>query len=137
MTRAKIEKLTDEQAARLPEVAAEWISHGMSTEPANRPAAEDGVRAAYRAAGLEPPRFMIWVGSPYAGAFAQAIAPYYVAAALGVLAGEPIPASPESDQVGVQVGDQVGDQVWDQVRGQVGEEVRDEGWRRVEGAAEV
>jgi len=70
----KIVKLTPEQAALLPQVAAEWIATGLSTDPADRPAAEAGVREAYCAAGLEPPPFLIWVDSPYAGAFAQAIA---------------------------------------------------------------
>jgi len=109
----KLETLTPEQTAILPTKRDEWISRGLSTEPANRAEAERGVELAYRAAGLEPPRFMIWVDSPYAGAFAQALAPGIIAA------------------VGDQVGAQVGDQVWDQVRAQVRDQVRDQVWAQV------
>jgi hypothetical protein len=42
-------------------VRDEWISYGLSTEPADRAAAEAGVMAVYRAAGLEPPGS--WCGS--------------------------------------------------------------------------
>jgi hypothetical protein len=105
----KINTLTAEQQALLPDIRDQWIAHGLSTDRANRPEAEEGVRQAYRAAGLEPPRFIIWVDSPYAGALAQAIAPPLIAQAMGGL----------GDQVGDQVRAQVGDQVWDQVRAQV------------------
>jgi hypothetical protein len=36
----------------------------LSCEPADRPAAEEGVRLAYRAAGLAPPQRIIWCGGP-------------------------------------------------------------------------
>ncbi|WP_406402252.1 DUF6745 domain-containing protein [Streptomyces uncialis] len=43
---------------------AHWRSVGVSTEPADRPAAESGVRLAYRRAGLAEPERIVWAGSP-------------------------------------------------------------------------
>jgi len=101
MTGQRIESLTADQAAMLPKVRDEWLRHGLSCEPADRATAEDGVRKAYAAAGLEPPRFMIWLDSPLAGVWGgQAIAP-------------------------LSKGAQVLDQVRDQVRSQVGDQVGD------------
>ncbi len=94
-----IDTLTVEQEAMLAQVRDEWLAVGLSTEPANRPAAEEGVRQAYRRAGMEPPSVVIWLGSPYAGCVASAML--------------------SQDQVW----DQVRGQVWDQVRGQVGDQV--------------
>ena len=110
-----IDTLTVEQEAMLAQVRDEWLAVGLSTEPANRPAAEEGVRQAYRRAGMEPPSVVIWLGSPYAGCVASAML--------------------SQDQVWGQVWDQVGDQVRDQVRAQVGaqvwDQVRDQVWGQV------
>ena len=92
----KLDQLTAEQQAMLPGIRDEWLRCGLSTEPANRQLAEEGVREAYRAAGLEPPALMIWLDSPMAGAYGQAI-----------LQTIPMPKA----QVWAQVGDQVGAQV--------------------------
>lgn len=62
-----IEKLSAEQEAMLDRVREEWIAVGLSTEPADRQAAEAGVRAAYVRAGMEAPKRLIWVDSPRAG----------------------------------------------------------------------
>ena len=62
-----IKKLTDAQIAAMEDVKREWLAIGMSTEPANREAAEDGMRLAYKEAGLDPPKIVIWLGSPIAG----------------------------------------------------------------------
>lgn len=69
-----IESITPEQEIQLARIRDEWISCGLSTEPADRPTAEAGIRASYTAAGLEPPRFIIWLESPRAGIIGQAIA---------------------------------------------------------------
>ena len=103
-----IDTLTVEQEAMLAQVRDEWLAVGLSTEPANRPAAEEGVRQAYRRAGMEPPSVVIWLGSPYAGCVASAML--------------------SQGQVGAQVGAQVRDQVWAQVRDQVWAQVRDAVW---------
>lgn len=67
-----IDKLTPEQEAILIEVRDEWLRHGLSTEPADRLAAEEGVREAYKSADLEPPERIYWAASPWAGAVLQA-----------------------------------------------------------------
>ena len=99
-----IDTLTVEQEAMLAQVRDEWTAVGLSTEPANRPAAEEGVRQAYRRAGMEPPSVVIWLGSPYAGCVASAML--------------------SQDQVWAQVWAQVRAQVWAQVRAQVRGQVR-------------
>ena len=106
-----IDTLTVEQEAMLAQVRDEWLAVGLSTEPASRPAAEEGVRQAYRRAGLEPPSVVIWLDSPYAGCVASAML--------------------SQDQVGGQVGGQVGNQVRAQVWGQVGNQVRNQVWDQV------
>lgn len=63
-----ITELTPEQEARLAVKRDEWIAIGLSTEPTDREAAEEGMRMAYRAAGLEPPTTIYWEPSPLAGA---------------------------------------------------------------------
>lgn len=97
---AKIEKLTPEQAARIPEFREAYLRHGLSTEPADRTRAVAAVAAAYAAAGKSPPS-IIWLNSPLAGALGATML----------------------DQVGAQVGDQVWAQVWAQVGDQVGDQV--------------
>lgn len=117
----RIDQLTDEQAAMLPVIRDEWIRAGLSTEPADRAAAEAGVRKAYAAAGLEPPRLVIWLDSPLAGAIGQAI-----------VRTPPRTSARVQAQVWAQVRDQVGDQVGDQVRAQVEAQVRAQVWAQVE-----
>jgi hypothetical protein len=41
-----------------------WGAAHLSTQPADRETAEDGVRLAYAAAGLVPPRRIVWCGGP-------------------------------------------------------------------------
>ena len=116
----KIQKLTPQQQALLPAVRDEWLAHGLSTTPADRPTAEAGVAAAYRAAGLEPPAFIIWLGSPWAGAVGQAVAPEIVGEGLRRL------GRAQRGQVGGQVDGQVDGQVYGQVGGQVYGQVDDQ-----------
>lgn len=101
-----ITELTAEQEAMLAEVRDEWLTVGLSTEPADRAAAEDGVRAAYRRAGLTPPHVMVWLDSPLAGCIGATVL--------------------REDQVCDQVGAKVRDLVWAQVRDQVGPQVREQ-----------
>ncbi|MEU8826929.1 DUF6745 domain-containing protein [Streptomyces sp. NPDC048636] len=49
------------------ERAAHWRAVAAATGPADRAAAEAGVRLAYETAGLAPPEAFVWVGSPLAG----------------------------------------------------------------------
>ena len=133
MKHEKIDVLTDAQVALLADVRDEWLSVGLATEPADRPAAEDGVRAAYRRAGLTPPRVMVWLDSPLAGCIGAAVlgqAEDKVRDQVGDKVWDQVWA-----QVGAKVGDKVWDQVWDQVgdqvRAQVGAKVGDQVWAQV------
>jgi hypothetical protein len=62
--RTDLRTLAPEQIATLRQYAERWVAIRRSTQPANRSAAEDGVRHAYRAAGLDPPQRMVWCGGP-------------------------------------------------------------------------
>jgi hypothetical protein len=104
-----ITKLTETQVAKLAEHRERWLKIGLSTEPTNREAAEVAVGEAYRAAGLEPPKIVVWLGSPMAGAVGAAML-----------------ASLQQAGQGRQVWDQVRDPVWDQVRDQVRDQVGDQ-----------
>ncbi|WP_433078332.1 DUF6745 domain-containing protein [Dactylosporangium sp. CA-052675] len=63
----------ESRAAALGAVSAKWLAAGLSTQPADRPAAEEAVRLAYRSAGLPAPRHIVWFASPLAGARAAAL----------------------------------------------------------------
>lgn len=108
-----IENLTPQQEAMLAEVRDEWLAVGLSTEPADRHAAEEGVRQAYRRAGLKPPSVVIWLDSPIAGCVGAAML--------------------QQDQVW----DQVRGQVWAQVRGQAVAQVRAQAGAQVEDQVRV
>src|SRR6266536_2585463 len=71
--RPLLETLRPDQEALLPAVRDEWLRIGLATGPADRPAAERGVRQAYQAAGLPRPSRMVWLGSPLAGAIAASM----------------------------------------------------------------
>jgi hypothetical protein len=60
----RIDTFPPEQAALWPEYVARWETIGLSTEPADRALAEEGVRLSYAAAGLRPPQQIIWTLSP-------------------------------------------------------------------------
>jgi hypothetical protein len=63
-------RLTPSQEAQLSAVADEWARIVVARGPVDRVAAEAGMRSAYRAAGLDPPETVVWLGSPLAGAVA-------------------------------------------------------------------
>ncbi len=48
----------------------DWLDAERSTEPADRTAAEQGARALYEAAGLAPPKAIVWMHSPLAAVVA-------------------------------------------------------------------
>lgn len=50
------------------ETTARWRAVAAATGPADRAAAEEGVRLAYRLAGLPEPERVVWAGSPREGA---------------------------------------------------------------------
>ncbi len=53
--------------------AAKWNAIGLSTAAADREAATESVRVAYRSAGLDAPAHVVWLDSPAAGARAAAL----------------------------------------------------------------
>ncbi|MER6466329.1 DUF6745 domain-containing protein [Streptomyces sp. NPDC001288] len=53
-----------ETAVALDESVRAWRACAAATGPADRAAAEDGVRRAYRQAGLAEPERVVWAGSP-------------------------------------------------------------------------
>lgn len=63
----QITSLNKEQIKRLDTKREEWLAVGLSTEPADRPRAELAIDAAYKIAGLTPPKDKYWVDSPRAG----------------------------------------------------------------------
>ncbi|GAA3589285.1 hypothetical protein GCM10022198_11420 [Klugiella xanthotipulae] len=71
--------LSPAQREVLAETRNDWIRHAQTTVPTDRAAAEEGVRHAYRDLGLEPPRTILWVPSPLAGIYAQAMVPGLIA----------------------------------------------------------
>jgi hypothetical protein len=107
------QQLTDEQQRLLGELCAEWKAAALSTEPADRPGAEAGVRLAYRQAGFAPPATMLWVDSPRAGVVLASLLtqgrdwqpsprPYR----------DLVPWAEVADRVRVQADRQFGSQVW-------------------------
>ncbi len=60
-------ELTPAQEALVAELREKWTALGLSTEPANRAEAEEGIREAYRTAGYEAPP-IVWATSPRHGA---------------------------------------------------------------------
>ncbi|MER8183711.1 DUF6745 domain-containing protein [Kitasatospora sp. NPDC094015] len=59
-----------QQQSSAREAVARWRTAAAATGPADRPAVERAVRAAYRAAGLAEPEVVLWFGSPLEAAAA-------------------------------------------------------------------
>ena len=62
--RTNLRALTPEQIGALRQYSDRWAAIRRSTAPADRSAAEAGLRLAYRAAGLDPPERIVWCGGP-------------------------------------------------------------------------
>lgn len=62
--------LTPEQRAKIPQYVEKWIAIRDNAEPANRAAAEEGIRESYAAHGNALP-MILWTGSPYGNALAM------------------------------------------------------------------
>ena len=69
----RIDRLTQAQTDRLTEIRDKWIRIGLCAEPADRAKAEEGLRLAYRSGGIDPPRKIVWTGSPLSNALVRAI----------------------------------------------------------------
>ena len=55
------------------QIRADWLAQLHSTEPADRPRAEAGVRRLYAAAGFREPQHFLWFDSPFAASWAVAL----------------------------------------------------------------
>jgi len=127
----KIESLTPEQIARFPEFVERWTKIGLCTEPADRPKAERSIRSMYRAAKLEPPKKIVWCGSPMSQGLVRAIVLdermiKEIGASVGDSVGDSVRASVRAS-VWASVWASVGASVWDSVR----DSVRDSVWASV------
>jgi uncharacterized protein DUF6745 len=72
--RAPAGLLTSTHRVTLGSIGDMWADVVSATGPADRPAAEAAVRAAYRAAGLAEPERVVWYQSPLAAAVAATVA---------------------------------------------------------------
>jgi hypothetical protein len=111
--------LTVEQIAHIREVADRWMKAGLSTRRCDRPRAESLVRSAYRSAGLDEPRHVVWMDSPVGGMFAAAVIKSTAAAT-------PLPNHVWSligaqpwDRLVEQLGDQPAQRLWAQITDQL------------------
>ena len=122
----KIETLTESQKSKLPEYIEKWTKIGLSTEPANRQKAEEGVRKAYEDAGLSTPR-IVWCSSPLTQGLVRAIILSIFKNGL--------------KEIGASVRDSVWDSVWasvwDSVRASVGDSVGASVWDSVWASVEA
>lgn len=68
-----INNLTDEQRAKFPEYVERWTKIGLCTDPSNREEADKCLHRAYKAAGMDNLRKIVWSDSPYASLILIAI----------------------------------------------------------------
>ena len=64
MSLIEIARLSEAQQAALAVYGERWSALRSCTDPCDRAAAEAGVGAAYAAAGLDPPREIVWTSGP-------------------------------------------------------------------------
>ena len=101
-----IERISKEQADRMPEFVRKWTDIGLSTGPADRPSADRAIGMMYAGGGLAAPK-IVWCGSPLGNGLARA-----------VIDGSRL------DRVGASVRDSVGASAWDSVGASVRASVR-------------
>jgi hypothetical protein len=143
----KIESLTENQIEKLSIYRDKWIRIGTSTFDNNdRKMAEKYINDVYLIAGFEPPKFKIWLSSPYSGVIGvvllkQAMVQVgdkgvtQVVAQLGAQVGDKVWGQALNkiwfmvgNKVGYQVRKQVGEQVGNKVGDQVMEQIKDQIW---------
>mgnify|MGYP007090107172 CR=1 FL=1 len=106
-----IDTLTEEQKARFPEFVKKWTDIGLCTKPANRELAEEGVREAYRNAGLDEPK-IVWCDSPLSMALTRSVIKQFaegidIGASVGASVGDSVEYS-FRESVGAKDGSRVG-----------------------------
>jgi len=123
-----IEKLTKQQQSHFGEFVSKWTAIGLSTDRANRPKAEEGIKQMYAVAGLKEPR-IIWCSSPLANVLTRVEVLAKSRDSVGASVRDSVWASVEArvrasvrasvrDSVRASVGDSVRDSVWDSGYGQ-------------------
>jgi hypothetical protein len=104
----KIDKLTPEQIAEFPKYVEKWTAIGLSTERADFDTAEKAVRELYKISGLQQPKVILRMGSPYSASLGGYLAVHLLNEIFN-----------KKNKVESQVWSQVGSQVESQVRSQV------------------
>jgi hypothetical protein len=126
----KIENLTAEQEARLPEFVRRWTDIGLCTNPAERPRAEAAIKEMYRCAGLAPPERIVWCGSPLSQGLTRAIILDKREDSVKASVGYSVAAS-VAESVWASVRESVGASVWASVAESVGDSVWASVWASV------
>jgi hypothetical protein len=70
----RVDSLTEEQKARIPEWVEKWSAIGLSTEPANRKMFEENARICYEVSGLKDLQSIVWTINPMSAVVAGPIA---------------------------------------------------------------
>lgn len=99
------------------QIRAEWLAQLHSTEPADRPRAEAGVRRLYAAARFREPRHFLWFDSPFAASWAVALlaAPSHFLWGQKLSSGLSRDARERFDQTRSALGARLGIADWNQV----------------------
>src|SRR3972149_4206487 len=109
-------KLTKEQKNKFSEYREKWIKIGLCTDPADRPTAEKAIVESYKLAGLDPPKKIVWCGSPLSMGIARDV----------ILENNSVWNSVGNsvwNSVRISVWDSVENSVWNSVRDSVGNSV--------------
>lgn len=132
-------RLTDNQEATAAAIEDQWLAAALETAPANRPAAEEGVREAYRQAGRPEPDEIVWLSSPRAGAVAAALltgaapeGPAWVTEVRAALEHQGVTASPDA---GASVRRQIRTEPWAAARERASQVLGVDGWAQLTAAA--
>ncbi|GII84752.1 hypothetical protein Ssi03_27420 [Sphaerisporangium siamense] len=115
-------------AAHLADAAAEWDLAAHATGPADRSAAEEGVRAAYHAAGLREPRQIIWFASPAQAATAAVVLSGGAEARAAVRGSALLPPALLELNAGPLVRDLVRSTPWEKVRAEAASALTPTAW---------
>jgi len=131
---SEINRLTPEQIARLDEFRTKWFAIALSTDPADRLSAQDGVKKAYAAANLDPPAIFVWLKSPLEGYLAAALCEVWAPRSL-------LPRTPRvakvREKVWGSVVAKIGDQAWSSVTNQVCKQVKDDVYNQLRNMLET
>jgi len=122
-----MKSLTKKQIEKLSIYRDKWIRIGTSTFDNNdRKMAEKYINDVYSIVGFEPPKFKIWLSSPYSGVIGVVLLKQ-IRAHVGDQIWEQI-RNQIRNQVGQQVGQQVVEHVGNKVGNQIKDQIKDQIW---------